>query len=71
MSIRRVIRNGKRYQATPVEVKLPNGETKIVVKMMEVIITDEMKERRNKRIAEEKAKKNKPKKKGSNFISLF
>ena len=47
----------KRYQATPVEVKLPNGETKIVVKMMEVIITDEMKERRNKRIAEEKAKK--------------
>ena len=71
MSIRRVIRNGKRYQATPVEVKLNDGTTKIVVKMVEVVITEEMKERRNKRIAESKAKKGKTKKKNENFISLF
>lgn len=68
----RLIRNGKRYEARPVEVSLPNGETKIVVKMMEVIVTPEMiekrKENRRKAIqAGSKTKKNKNK----NFISLF
>lgn len=67
----RVIRNGKKYEARPVEVSLPNGETKIVIKMMEMTVTEEMiqrqKESRQKAIETE----SKPKKKNENFISLF
>lgn len=67
----RVIRNGKKYEARPVEVSLPNGETKIVIKMMEMTVTEEMiqrqKESRQKAIEIE----SKPKKKNENFISLF
>ena len=68
----RLIRNGKKYEARPVEISLPNGETKIVVKMMEVVVTPEMIEKRkeNRQKAIQAGSKTK-KKKNENFISLF
>lgn len=67
----RLIRNGKKYEARPVEVSLPNGETKIVVKMMEMTITEEMIQRQKESRQKAVKTESKPKKKNENFISLF
>jgi len=65
----RIRRNGKAYESRPVKITRDDGSTIIIVKMVEVVDTEEKKMNREKYKASIK-KKNKPKK-SSGFISLF
>lgn len=69
----RVRRNGKIYEARPVEYIDDEGNKRTIIKMVEYVVTEEILKRREesiKRMREERERE-KFKKSNKNFISLF